>query len=155
MNYFLVLFFILNHLMYAKISSGESSSCGDIKVDCSSHQMTIGSDSPVSIDCGKNGATPSGIGKVGSLHSGEVVKDGVKVEGIGNMFETGKVFHLPPGGGEPTKSDNSKGCIHVNEKTLSKLKTCQGSSLSIAGSDGGKAGGIKVNIASKASSSSL
>jgi hypothetical protein len=150
----------------AHAADDENGSCGPntlIEVDCKKHIIgglpgfSNSSDNPaMKIDCGKNGSTPSGTGLVGELHSGPVVKDGVKIKGIGNMEATGKVFHLPSGAGRagasddtandektyPQGVDTSRGCIHVSAPVLRALKKCRNAKLTIIGTgNGGSAGG--------------
>ncbi len=115
--------------------------CGKIEIDCSTHKMKI-SGKQVTIDCGKRGKTPScENGRVGGLHSGPIVKDGVKIVRCGNAEQRGVVFHVRAGGGQPKGENSSNGCIHVSKDILTKLKSCQGSFLSIKGTDGGGGAG--------------
>lgn len=127
----------------AKLSSSSddgsgSGQCGKVEVDCSTHKIKIGGGQEKTINCGKNGTTKSGTGKVGGKHSGPIVKDGVRIEGIAGMGDSGggRVFHLPFGGSQPTGSDSTKGCIAVDRETLTKLKSCKGATLSIKGNGG-------------------
>jgi hypothetical protein len=126
--------------------NSNSGACGSVKVDCATHKISI---IPVNInpraaviDCGRMGLTKNGIGMVGGLHSGSVVKDGVNIQ-IPGMGESGggKVFHTcfwrqDP---RPTGQNSSAGCVHTSPAVLAKLKTCKGSPLEIVNAEGGGA----------------
>lgn len=151
---FIILF---SQSSFAKLTDASApvggGSCGEIKVDCGTHKISIGGKDEI-IDCGADGKTISGSGKVGGPHNGQVVPDGVEIQTPRMGQEGGgKVFHEVLGGGDPTGSDNSKGCIHVTKAVLGQLKSCQGAPLTIVGTDGdkgapGKGDGKGVSVAS-------
>ncbi len=115
--------------------------CSQVHVDCSTHRIRIIGASISSadqvIDCGKNGTTKNGEGTIGGLHRGRTVKDGVRIEGILGMGDSGggRVFHTAwwNPGQMPTGVNSSKGCIRVSPNVLKILKKCKGARLSITG----------------------
>lgn len=121
--------------------------CGSVKVDCSTHRISFTGSVRVSarelvIDCGRGGTTKSGTGWVGGRHSGPRVKDGVRIEGIQGMGDSGggRVFHTTfwdkTGNTLPTGVNSSAGCIRLSPKVFKFMKKCKGSPLSIIGSGG-------------------
>jgi len=124
----------------AKASLESGGSCGQVRVDCKTHKIEIKGQSKT-INCGRNGTTITGTGKVGGPHRGKVVPDGVDIQ-TPRMGQAGggKVFHTPNPrsmSGTPTGVDTSKGCVIVDLATLNILKGCQGSPLQIIGNDNG------------------
>ncbi|NCN42036.1 hypothetical protein GW916_12395 [bacterium] len=115
--------------------------CKSVKVDCRTHRIYIEgaqlSKRDSVIDCGANGKTINGTGTIGGLHRGRAVKDGVRIEGILGMGDSGggKVFHTPwwNPGQMPKGVDGSKGCVRTSPNVLRILKTCKGASLTITG----------------------
>lgn len=124
--------------------------CQSIDVDCKNHVIKIDNQVPQDnnggkIDCGMSGhPTVNGTGKVGGLHHGPIVPNGVEIEGIPGMGESGggKVFHTPNPRDEssmPRGNDSTKGCIAVSKMVLDQLRgACKGAKLTITG--GGKGG---------------
>lgn len=123
--------------------------CQSVRVDCRTHRISIGGvnlpSSEQIIDCGKGGRTINGSGRIGGRHHGRVVKDGVAIEGIQGMGQSGggKVFHTafwrrPP---LPKGENSSKGCVRVTPKVLKVLKTCKGAPLTITGGSPARGGG--------------
>jgi hypothetical protein len=122
-------------------SSGE---CGYVKIDCGSHKIYFSKIAldPIDqvIDCGRPGLTLNGLGKVGGITHGNVVKTGVdmSVRGMGTPGG-GKWFHTPwwRPGQQPTGTNSSKGCIHVNPAVMNKLMSCEGADMEILNATNG------------------
>lgn len=107
----------------------------DVRVDCSTHQILVRGRASL-IDCGKPGhRTRNGVGRVGGFHSGRVVHNGIRIEGIPGMGDSGggRVFHSVSWG--PKGLNDSNGCIHVLPRVRDELHRCEGSHLSIVGAD--------------------
>ncbi len=136
----------------APASMSAPGGCGQIKADCKTHKISIRGQSKT-INCGRNGTTITGTGKVGGRHSGPVVPNGVEIETprMGRQGG-GKVFHTPNPramSGTPRGVDNTKGCIAVDLATLNTLKSCRGSPLEIIGNNNGA--GATQQLASRQS----
>jgi len=124
-----------------RVPSVFNGSCSSVHVDCATHKIQIvGANLPARdrvIDCGRNGTTKNGKGTIGGPHQGRVVKDGVRIEGIIGMGDSGggRVFHTAwwRPGQMPVGADNSKGCVHVSPEALRVLKSCKGAPLEITG----------------------
>ncbi len=105
----------------------------NVKINCSTHVITVlGKTSR--IDCGKPGhVSYNGVGRIGGYHKGKIVKNGIRIEGIRGMGDSGggKVIHSVSWG--PKGLNDSKGCIHVTPTTRDTLHQCQGSRLVITG----------------------
>jgi len=130
-------------------SSGE---CGYVKIDCGSHKIFFSKIAldPIDqvIDCGRPGLTLNGLGKVGGITHGNVVKTGVdmSVRGMGTPGG-GKWFHTPwwRPGQQPTGTNSSKGCIHVNPAVMNKLMKCEGADMEILNATNGGSNPVPFN----------
>lgn len=127
-----------------------SSGCGpsdSVVVDCKSHEIELSINGNITrskIDCGRPGLTKNGVGQIGGLQPTTNVGDSVNIEGINGMgvppYGSGEVFHITPPVGsnrQPSKANNSLGCIHVTQEILDTLKSCQGAKLEIKNATGG------------------
>ena len=141
---------ILSYLLVAQhfALSGIVLACEKIEVDCASHTVKIDGQlandgNGGKINCGMSGhVSVNGSGKIGGVHSGAIVPNGVEIEGIQGMGASGggKVFHTPNPRDEsslPKGENSTHGCIAVSKLVLEKLRgECKGKSLAITGADG-------------------
>lgn len=126
--------------------------CLTVEVDCRAHTvkmqgLVIGQRGPCGdeskINCGRT--TKNGTGRIGGKHRGPIVPNGVRIEGIRGMGDSGggRVFHTPNPRNEnscPRGVDNTKGCITVSKTVMERLRRCGGVPLKITNAKGGGGG---------------
>jgi hypothetical protein len=132
-------------------SQAFAADCGPIVVDCAAGRISIsglpskGMCGEVDrIDCGlPTRNSPEGRpGRIGGKHHGTIVPDGVAIEGINGMGQSGggKVFHTSNVWNDnscPKRQTWGRGCITVGPEVIRRLRKCEGSQLTIVGAKGG------------------
>lgn len=125
--------------------------CGPIVVDCKAGKISL-SGLPKTGMCGEADRIDCGLptrnspegkpGWVGGRHSGKIVPDGIRIEGINGMGDSGggKVFHTSNVWNDnscPKRKTWGRGCITVGPEVIRRLRQCKGSPLTIVGASGG------------------
>lgn len=144
---------ITNFLLFLSLFSGDAfaEDCGPIIVDCREGRISMSGlpakgscGEPDRIDCGlpTRNSPPGYPGRIGGRHKGPVVPNGIRIEGINGMGDSGggKVFHT-----SNVWNDNScpklktwgQGCITVGPEVIRRLRQCKGSQLIIKNARGG------------------
>jgi hypothetical protein len=122
-----------------------------VVVDCKTHQVEFWSNGlkrgSSDIDCGKSGLTKVGQGYIGGYYPpgseriantqlvGGVID--INIPGLG-LDGDAVVFHQTPpykSGAQPSKSNSSKGCVHITQNVLKTLSHCEGAKLKICNAD--------------------
>lgn len=125
--------------------------CGPIVVDCAAGRIQISGlpktsrcGEPDRIDCGlPTRNSPEGSpGWIGGKHAGRIVPNGIRIEGINGMGDSGggKVFHTSNVWNDnscPKRQTWGRGCITVGPEVIRRLRECKGSQLTIKGAKGG------------------
>lgn len=138
---FFVSIYFISATAWSQFGTSGCDSEDSVVVDCKSHEIELnikGKTTRSQIDCGRPGLTKNGVGQIGGIQPTTNVGDSVNIEGINGMgvapYGDGEVFHITPPVGsnrQPSKANNSLGCIHVTQEILDTLKNCHGAKLEI------------------------